>query len=67
MQPQTLHQVAPRTENRCHLDYLGATEERNARVFNDKATVPLAVMQRIEEKSKNMIMAGAKHLAKLMT
>jgi hypothetical protein len=57
--------LPPRPENRCHLDYLGATrKERNARVFNNKAT---AVMQRIEEESKNMIMVGAKHLAKLTT
>jgi hypothetical protein len=42
-------------------------KERNARVFNNKAIVPLAIMQRIEEESKNMIMVGAKHLAKLTT
>jgi hypothetical protein len=29
--------------------------------------VPLAVMQRIEEESKNVIMAGTKYLAKLTT
>jgi hypothetical protein len=38
-------------------------KERNARVFSNKASMPLAVMQKIKDESKNWILAGAKHLA----
>jgi hypothetical protein len=38
---------------------------RNARVFNNKASMPAALMQRINDESKNWIMEGAKHLAEL--
>jgi hypothetical protein len=40
-------------------------KERNARVFNNKASMPAALMQRIKDESKNWIMEGAKHLAEL--
>jgi hypothetical protein len=51
----------------CHLDYLGATEGKKCVSFQQQAHGALAVTQRIEEESKNVIMAGAKHLAKLTT
>jgi hypothetical protein len=42
-------------------------KERNARVFSNKASMPLAVMQKIKDESKNWILAGAKHLADITT
>jgi hypothetical protein len=59
--------LPPRPENHCHLDYLGATEGKKCASFQQQGHSALAVMQRIEEESKNVIMAGAKHLAKLTT
>jgi hypothetical protein len=40
-------------------------KERNARVFNNKATMPSTLMQKIKDESKNWILAGAKHLAQI--
>jgi hypothetical protein len=40
-------------------------KERNARVFNNKASLPLALMQKIKDEGKNWIIAGAKHLAEI--
>ena len=41
-------------------------KERNARVFNNKFTMPSVLMQRIKDGGKNWIMAGAKKLAELL-
>jgi hypothetical protein len=42
-------------------------KERNTRVFSNKqASMPMAVMQKIKEESKNWILVGAKHLADIM-
>ncbi|XP_071685055.1 uncharacterized protein [Lolium perenne] len=38
-------------------------KERNARVFNNKASTPMALMQKIKDEAANWIAAGAKHLA----
>ena len=38
-------------------------KERNARVFNNKASTSATLMQKIEDESKNRVLAGAKHLA----
>jgi hypothetical protein len=38
-------------------------KERNTRVFNNSASTPLALMQKIKEESKNWILTGAKKLA----
>jgi hypothetical protein len=40
-------------------------KERNARFFNNKASTPLALMQRIKDEGINWIVAGAKHLAEI--
>jgi hypothetical protein len=37
-------------------------KERNARVFTNKYTMPLTIMQKIKDESKK---AGAKHLAEI--
>jgi hypothetical protein len=40
-------------------------KEINVRVFNNKSSMPFALLQRIKDKSKNWIMARAKHLAEI--
>jgi hypothetical protein len=42
-------------------------KERNARIFNNKASMPMAVVENIKEESKNWIFAGAKHLADIIS
>jgi hypothetical protein len=42
-------------------------KERNARVFNNKDSMPMAVVENIKEESKNWILAGAKHLADIIS
>ena len=42
-------------------------KERNERVFNNKAIMPSALMQKIKDESKNWILAGAKQLDLLTT
>ena len=41
-------------------------KERNARAFNNVATMPTVLFQKIKDESKNWIMAGAKHLAEIV-
>jgi hypothetical protein len=40
-------------------------KERNATVFNNKASTPLALMQKIKDEGRNWIIVGAKHLAEI--
>jgi hypothetical protein len=40
-------------------------KERIGRIFN-KASMPMAVVQKIKDESKNWILAGAKHLAEII-
>jgi hypothetical protein len=42
-------------------------KERNDRIFNNKASMPMAVVEKIKEESKIWILAGAKHLADIVS
>jgi hypothetical protein len=39
--------------------------ERNARVFNNKFSLPTELMQRIKDEGKDWILAGARDLAEI--
>ncbi|KAK1610430.1 hypothetical protein QYE76_034103 [Lolium multiflorum] len=41
-------------------------KERNERVFNNKSSLPLVVMQKIKDEGKDWVLAGAKNLAELI-
>ena len=42
-------------------------KERNARVFNNKFTMPSALLDKIKDEGKNWILAGAKHFGELVS
>ena len=42
-------------------------KERNARIFNNRSTTPLVLFQKLKDEGKNWILAGAKHLAEIVS
>jgi hypothetical protein len=57
-------QLPPRT-NAVTLIIWELWKERNMRVFNNKATMPPVLMEKIKDESKNWIFADPKHLTEL--